>query len=74
MDLPHVGAGLATFAICALLAWLAYLGVCVFIVLRTNRTDGLRDLGAAARDFRRFGSRPPKEPTDNPPEIEHAPP
>jgi hypothetical protein len=53
-----LGLSLGISAICALIAWLAYLGVCVFITVRTGHTDGLRDLGIAARAFRRIGTKP----------------
>ena len=35
-----------------LLAFVAYLALCAFVVVRTNDTAGLRDLAVAIRAFR----------------------
>ena len=59
-------------AVVALIGWLAYLGVCVYIVKKTGKTEGLKDLGTAAKGFRRisFGKTEAdaRKPVDSPTE------
>jgi hypothetical protein len=69
-------AELAIIPICGLVGWLVYLGVCVFIVKKTGDTRGLRDLGTAAKAYRRWtrsicGSPLPDESNDAPERSNH---